>query len=228
MSARDQILGGVRKSLGRIAPLSEEAAAPLKARLAGHKANLIPERTKGLDADGLVGLFSQLMQNCDATVDRVANNEAVPQAVTSYLARYNLPAEAVMSPDPVLDSIPWSSQPLLRLRRDRAQGTDAVSITPAFAAIAESGTLVMTSGAERPTTLNLLPSTHIVVLRKDQVVAASEQAWAKLRETAEARGEAMPRSVNFISGPSRTGDIESVLQIGSHGPMRLHIVVVDN
>ena len=228
MSARDQILGGIRKSLGRSAPLTEDAAAPLKARLAGHKANLIPARAQGLDADGLVGLFTRLMESADATVERVADNDAVPSAVTGYLARHNLPAEAVMSPDASLDAIPWSSQPLLRIRRDRAQPTDPTSITPAFAAIAETGTLVLTSDADRPTTLNLLPGTHIVVLRKNQMVAASEEAWARLRDTQAKKGEAMPRSVNFISGPSRTGDIESVLQIGSHGPMRLHIIVVDN
>ncbi len=86
---------------------------------------------------------------------------------------------------------------------------------------------MLTSGADRPTTLNFLPGTHIVVLRKNQVVGAYEEAWAKLRASAAARGEAMPRAVNFVTGPSRTGDIEQKLQLGAHGPIRLHIVLVD-
>lgn len=226
MSARDQILGGIRHSLGR-GPITGEAAGPLRRRIDDPVANLIPARSKGLDGEGLANLFKSFAEHADATVTRVADAAAVPRAVAEYLASRNLPAEAVVSPDPALDAYPWQEVPLLRLRRGRAEPDDAVSITPAFAAIAESGTVMLTSGADRPTTLNFLPGTHIVVLRKNQVVGAYEEAWAKLRASAAARGEAMPRAVNFVTGPSRTGDIEQKLQLGAHGPIRLHIVLVD-
>jgi L-lactate dehydrogenase complex protein LldG len=224
--ARDQILGGIRRSLGR-GPLTESEQAPLRGRLGAPSTNLIPARTEGLDAEGLVAMFKHFIEEADATVAMVPDAAAVPKAVTEYLASHNLPAEVVASPDPAIDAFPWSDQPLLRLRRGPARETDAVSITPAFAAIAESGTLVLTSGAECPTTLNFLPGTHIVVLRKDQVVGAYEQAWASLRQSASVRGEALPRAVNFISGPSRTGDIEQKLFLGAHGPLRLHVIIVD-
>jgi len=227
MTARDQILGGIRRSLGR-GPLTGDAAAAVQQRLSAHAANLIPARTENLDTEELVGVFRTWAEAADMSIDRVADAAAVPRAVTRYLARHNLPAEAAVSPDPSLDAYPWNEQPLLKLRKGRAEAADAVSITPAFAAIAETGTLVLTSGAERPTTLNLLPGTHIVVLRKDQVVGASEAVWAKLRATTSERGEAMPRTVNFISGPSRTGDIESILQLGAHGPVRLHVIIVES
>ncbi len=226
-SARNQILGGIRKSLGR-GPLSDEAAAPLRRRLSEHPSNLIPARTKTLDAEGLTTMFRSFAEEADTTVTRVPDAASVPRAVTEYLASRNLPAEAVRSPDAALDAYPWSAVPLLRMRKGRATGADAVSITPAFAAVAESGTVMLTSGADRPTTLNFLPGTHIVVLRKDQIVGDYEQAWQKLRDTAAARGEAMPRAVNMVTGPSRTGDIEQKLQLGAHGPVRLHIVIVDN
>ena len=224
--ARDQIFGSIRKSLKR-GPLSDADAAPLRQRLAAPKPNLIPARTQGRDADGLVAMFQKYIEEADATVTLVPDAASVPRAVTAYLASRNLPAEAVMAPDPALDAYPWRDQPLLQIRRGRAQETDAVSITSAFAAIAESGTVMLASGAERPTTLNFLPGTHVVVLRKDQVVGTYEQAWARLRETATARGEAMPRAVNLVSGPSRSGDIEQQLFLGAHGPVRLHIIVVD-
>ena len=82
---------------------------------------------------------------------------------------------------------------------------------------------MLISGAETPTTLNFLPDTHIVVVRGEQVVAAYEDGWDRLRD----RG-AIPRTVNFITGPSRTGDIEQRIELGAHGPRRLHIILVDD
>ena len=64
-----------------------------------------------------------------------------------------------------------------------------------------------------------------MVLGKDQVVGALEDAFARLRGKS-APGE-MPRAINFVSGPSRTADIEQQLVMGAHGPRRLHIIVVD-
>jgi L-lactate dehydrogenase complex protein LldG len=156
-----------------------------------------------------------------ATVARVSSLGAVPEAVARYLAAENLPAELVLAPDPSLDEIPWDERPLLRMRRGRAEAGDAVSLTPCFAAIAETGTLMMISGAATPTTLNFLPDTHIVVVRGDQVVAAYEDGWDRLRD-----GCGLPRAINFITGPSRTGDIEQRIELGAHGPRRLHIIVV--
>jgi L-lactate dehydrogenase complex protein LldG len=150
----------------------------------------------------------------------------VPEAVARYLAAENLPAELVMAPDPSLDAIPWSTWPLLQIRRGRAEAEDRVSITPCHAAIAETGTLMLISGAHTPTTLNFLPETHIVVVRHDQVVATYEDGWDRLR--AATQTEFLPRVVNFITGPSRTADIEQHIELGAHGPRRLHIVLVEN
>ena len=129
-----------------------------------------------------------------------------------------------MAPSPQLDRYRWSEQKMLALRRGRGEGRDQVSITGAFAGIAETGTLVMASGPDHPVSLNLLPDTHIVVLREEDVVAGYEDVWARLRE--RYGKDAMPRTVNTITGPSRTGDIEQAMELGAHGPRRLHIVVV--
>jgi len=135
----------------------------------------------------------------------------------------NLPAEIVLAPDPSLDDLPWDERPLLRIRRGRAEAGDAVSLTPCFATIAETGTLMLISGAATPTTLNFLPDTHIVLVHADQVVAAYEDGWDRLRSAG-----AMPRVVNFITGPSRTGDIEQRIELGAHGPRRLHIILIND
>jgi L-lactate dehydrogenase complex protein LldG len=222
-AAREQVLGGIRKSLKR-GPLDEAAAAPLIDRLTQHRRNLVPERATALDPAGRVELFVAMAEEVQTTVDRVADGGDVPAAIATYLATQNLPAELVMAPDPVLDAYPWADRPMLRIRRGRAEDADAVSVTPAFAGIAETGTLMLLSGPASPTTLNLMPDTHIVVLRAEQIVGPYEDAWTKLRE-ANPTG-ALPRTVNFITGPSRTGDIEQRIQLGAHGPRRLHIVLV--
>jgi L-lactate dehydrogenase complex protein LldG len=227
MSGRDDILGGIRKALKR-GPLDAAATATLDARLAAPPRNLIPARATALDHAGQVDLFVAMAEEVQTTVERVAGLADVPQAVAAYLASENLPADLVAAPDPALDAIPWADRPLLRLRRGKAEGSDKVSVTPAFAAVAETGTLMLVSGPQNPTTLNFLPDNHIVVLRADQVVASYEDGWTLLRERQAATGDpALPRTVNFITGPSRTGDIEQRMQLGAHGPRRLHIVLVD-
>ena len=154
---------------------------------------------------------------------RVAPAEVAAE-VAAYLARNNLPAEAVIAPSPQLAGYDWAGQKMLSLRRGRGEGSDHVSITGAFAAIAETGTVVMASGPEHPVTLNLLPDTHIVVLRESDIVGGYEEVWERLR--ARYGKDRMPRTVNTITGPSRTGDIEQAMELGAHGPRRMHVLVV--
>ena len=94
----------------------------------------------------------------------------------------------------------------------------------AFGAAAESGTLMLVSGADNPTTLNFLPDTHIVVIDAKDVAGDYETLWRRLRE--KFGDGVMPRTVNFITGPSRSADIEQTLILGAHGPRRLHVMVV--
>src|ERR1700722_2420093 len=106
-SARDQILGGIRKALKREA-LAPEAVASVEARLAHPARNLIPARTTVLDHEGQVELFIKMAKEVQTTVSRVASPADVPAAVVDYLAQNNLPAEIAMAPDPSLDAYPWA------------------------------------------------------------------------------------------------------------------------
>jgi len=220
--ARADIIASIRRSLRR-GRIDAQTEAELRAQVAAHRRNLIPARAAALDHSGQIDLFVAMAEEVQATVARVPSVEAVPEAVVRYLAAENLPAELVMAPDLGLDDVPWETRPLLRIRRGRAEPEDAVSLTPCFAAVAETGTLMLVSGPRTPTTLNFLPDTHIAVVRADQVVATYEDGWDRLRADGP-----LPRAVNFITGPSRTGDIEQRIVLGAHGPRRLHIVVVEN
>lgn len=219
---RDQILGSIRAGLGR-GRLGGTESEALEARLIAHRRNRVPARAAALDHAAQVALFIAMAQEVDASVARVSSAAEVPGAVADYLSGQNLPARLVLAPDPQLDDIPWNERPLLDIRKGVAEDDDAAGITGCFAAIAETGTLMLLSGPESPTRNNFLPDTHVVVLRASQVVAAYEDGWDRLR----LRGK-MPRTVNFITGPSRTGDIEQRLVLGAHGPRRLHIVLVED
>jgi L-lactate dehydrogenase complex protein LldG len=220
--SREAVLGAIRRGLRR-GPLPEDQATMLRARLAAHPRHLLPECAQREGAERLA-LFVRNVEKEFGTVGRVASPDAVPEAVATYLAGQNLPPELVIAPHPELRAILWSDRPLLRLREGRAEPSDAVSVQHGFAGIAETGTLMLPSAPERPTTLNLLAETAIVVLRAGRVVAGMEDAWDLLR--AEFSG--MPRNVMLVTGPSRSADIESTLELGAHGPRRLHIVLVED
>ncbi|HXP30098.1 MAG TPA: lactate utilization protein [Stellaceae bacterium] len=226
--ARGEILDRLRRSLKRGAHDDARAAA-LTARLAEHRRNLVPARAQSLDHRGQIDLFVAMAEEVEATVARVAGAAAVPQAVVDFLTRHNLPARLVMTPDPQLADIPWPAQPMLEIRRGRAADADVTGVTACFAAIAETGTLMLLSGPASPTRNNFLPDNHIAVLRAGQVTASYEDGWDRLRAAAPLPdgGFALPRVVNFITGPSRTADIEQRLVLGAHGPRRLHIILVE-
>jgi L-lactate dehydrogenase complex protein LldG len=220
--SKQSILTAIRRGLKR-GPLPEQQAVMLRRRMAEHPRHLIPARSR-LPHAQQVDLFVLNVEKEFGSVDRVADMNAVPGAVADYLAAQNLPGSLVMAPHPELRAIPWATRPLLEIREGRAEPSDAVSIQHAFAGIAETGTLMLPGGPDRPVTLNLLADTEIAVLRSSVIVGAYEDAWDKLR----AEIGAMPRNVMLITGPSRSADIEQTLELGAHGPRRLHVVLVED
>ena len=87
---------------------------------------------------------------------------------------------------------------------------------------------MLPSGPERPTTINLLPDTAIVVLRASPRGRAVRGCWDLLRPEHAGDGGFMPRNVMLVTGPSRSADIEQTLELGAHGPRRLHVVLIED
>jgi len=141
-----------------------------------------------------------------------------PAQIADYLAAAKLPRRAVCWPE--LAALAWTSAGLEVAAR-AARADDLVGITGAFCGIAETGTLMLLSGALTPPTVSLLPETHIALLPVTRIVAHMEDAWDLLRS----EHANLPRAVNFVSGPSRTADIEQTVTLGAHGPYRVHIVL---
>lgn len=222
MSARETILGRVRAS--RTRPDAAEAKRAVADRLAGHARHLQPARI-ALDHAGLIALFVEKAAAVDATLETIDNEADVPAAVARYLRGRNLPAEAAIAAHPDLDRLDWQAS-TMTVQRRAPEDADRVGINRPLCAVAETGTLVFASGPQSPATMNFLPETHIVVLRACEIVGGYEDAWDRLRAAGRGQGLALPRTLNLVTGTSRTGDIEQILQLGVHGPKFMHILVV--
>ncbi len=225
--SREAILNNIRRGLRR-GPLPADQQAMLLGRMEAHPRHLIPARSR-VSHDEQVALFVANVEREFGTVTRVNDASQVLDAVATYLAQQNLPAEFAVATHPYLRDLDWAAHPLLQKREGRAQPSDQVALTCAFAGIAETGTLMLPSGHDTPTTLNVLTETSVVVLRASTLVGAYEEAWDVLRTstTPQPGGGFMPRNVMLVTGPSRSADIESTLELGAHGPRRLHVVLVD-
>lgn len=221
MSARDIVLGKIRRSLG-VTGEEVNRNATVDQRLRQAPRGVVPARGQLAHADQ-VALFRTMAEKAAATVTQVASADAVPEAVAEYLRSRNLPATLRMGDDRRLAAMPWSSTQVA-VGHGPSDGSDAVGLNHAFAGVAESGTLVIRSGKDNPTTLNFLPETEIVVIDAKDIAGDYETVWDRIREV-DGKGF-MPRTVNFITGPSRSGDIEQTIILGAHGPRALHIVVV--
>lgn len=222
MSGRAAVLGKVRRALG-VSGSEAERRAAVEARLASPKPNLIPARGQ-LEQPARVELFCLMAEKVAATVRRLAATADLPAAVAEHLRNHNLPLAIRTGTDPALAGLPWEDELHLERLVGPSDGSDAVSLSRAFAGVAESGTLVLLSGPDNPTTLNFLPDTHIVVVSASDIAGDYEAVWARIRAL-QGPG-VMPRTVNLITGPSRSADIEQTLILGAHGPRALHILVV--
>lgn len=221
MSGREAVLGKVRRALG-VDEGEPQRLAKIEARLREPPAHLIPQRGQ-IDHAAQIELFCRMAEAVQASVARVKSGRAVPKAVADHLRRLNLPAELRMGADPRLSRLPWDKTQLT-LKRGPSDGSDAVGLSHAEAGVAETGTLVLLSGPDNPTTINFLPDTHLVVIRAADIVGDYETVWRRLRE--RLGPGTMPRLVNMITGPSRSADIEQTLLLGAHGPRALHIIVI--
>ena len=220
--ARDDILGAIRRSLG-VRGDERTRRAIVEERIDRSPKGLVPARGQVSGAER-IDLFMKQAVGVQASVSQVKDASEVPAAVAEYLRSHNLPADLRMGSDPRLKGMPWA-QTSLELREGVSDGRDLNAVSHAFGGVAETGTLVLTSGPENPSTLNFLPDNHIVVVEARDIGGDYEEVWSRIRSV-YGKGE-MPRTVNYVTGPSRSGDIEQTIFLGAHGPRRLHVVMVE-
>jgi L-lactate dehydrogenase complex protein LldG len=203
---RERVLAQIRSSLGRSAPLE------------GKLAPLAGSGPRPAFEGDIVERFAAKMLEKSATLVRIGSAAEVGGEVDRFLRAQRAARRLCVSK--ALANIAWPAD--LDVQYRAALRDDQTSVTPCFAAVAESGGVVTLSGPDTPSTLNFVPENHIVIVHASQVVRHFEDMWTLWR----AKGLPMPRSINIISGPSRTADIEQTIQLGAHGPRRLHILLL--
>ncbi len=219
MSSREDILGRVRAGLDRNATNAAAAREEMLAALADRSHG--PKPAMDCAPLTLLKRFRVKSAALASTVDAVAREADVPAAVARYLTGMKLPKAAVVWP--ALAALDWAAAGLAVEARG-ARGDDLVGITGCFCAVAETGTLMLCSSPGTSAAVSLLPETHIALVDATRIVACMEDAWALARK----EFGVLPRAVNFISGPSRTGDIEQTIVLGAHGPYRVHLIIVES
>jgi L-lactate dehydrogenase complex protein LldG len=220
-AARDAVLARTRRALGKTdrTQARVDAEAYIEAHRHGPRPAMPPD---------LVTRFMVRATDMQSTVERLADRRELPAAVARYLSAADARAESAVPAAragvcwPEFADLDWQAAGLAIEPRPTT-GQDTLGITGTFCAIAETGTLVVLTGEDSPTATALLPDTHVAVVRAERIVSGMEEAFALVRRE---RGR-LPRAVNLISGPSRTGDIEQTIVLGAHGPYQVHIVVLD-
>ena len=217
--SRDMILARVRRNVkaapGRLETVEARLAMPVSRRT-----DWVP-----MSDEGLVETFMEKAGLAAATVEKIADGAALATGITRFLRERNLPMRLRRGRDRRLDELLLAHSGTLETVYGKAEDMDHAALSHAFAGLAESGTLVLASGQDNPSTLNFLPPCHLVVVRASDIVRSQEEMWARFRRRTQ--GD-MPRTVNFITGPSRSADIEQTLLLGAHGPGSLHIFVLES
>lgn len=214
MSARESILRRIRARQGKPAVPTAAERAAVRTHVDAH-----PESPRPAVDGDLLARFCERARGLASTLDRVDRMEQAPRAIAAYFDSNALPSQAVCWPG--FAALDWRAAGL-QVEARAARDGDAAGITGAFCAIAETGTLMLVSGPRTPAATSLLPETHVAVIEAARIVRGMEDAWQLLRGARDA----LPRAVNFVSGPSRTADIEQTVTLGAHGPYRVHIVLV--
>ena len=223
-AARKAIFGRLKENLDRVHNPTVRLSGADQ-RMWEAPRNIIPVRGK-TDGSARTAMFIYEAETASAEVKTLMDWDAVPGAVQQILATLNT-SKIKIAPYGKLTNLDWSG---IGAEFGRAAADDMISVSWALAGVAETGTLVLASGPESPTTLNFLPDVHVVVLQEDDIAPNYEEVWSRLRNGAKARTTdqpVMPRTVNWITGPSRTADIEQTLLLGAHGPRKLVILLID-
>jgi L-lactate dehydrogenase complex protein LldG len=212
--AREKMLAAIRVKIGH---LPERHRDHVALRLQTHARHIIPERVN-ISSTELISLFQKQAESVGTRVFHIASAEIETQLKILFAERQI--HKVKISDSDITRDINWKSLDVEAIT-GAATTEDTVAVTNCLCAVAETGTLVFAASKETPTSLNVLPEIHVVILHEDNIVASYEDAWDKIRLL-----PSVPRCVNLITGPSRTGDIEQKILMGAHGPRELWIFLI--
>jgi len=214
---RREIFSRLYHALHKSKSEADATTTTIKQHLAICKRGVVPAYS-----ENILHRFISKNEKVAATVKCIKNISELSAAVYKYMADNHITPNLVAAPSEILKQVNWQKE--INIEYRQAQDNDLTTLTMAYAGIAETGSLVLCSSKDSPTTLNFLPDNNICVIHQDDIYPYMEDAWDLLRK----EGKGMPRAINFITGPSRTADVEQTIQLGAHGPRRLHIIIIED
>lgn len=215
MSARDNILARIRAQSGRAGATSEAERAAARRRIESHVRGPLPAFAHAEPVAHFQAECERLKTTCTA----IASLAELPREVARYIDAEHLKPRLVGWH--AYAGLDWAAAGLTFDDRP-ANGDDLIGLTGCFCGIGETGTLLLLGATTTPKSTALLPETHLCVVERTRIVPTMEDAFALMRTEV---GEP-PRATFFVSGPSRTADIEQTIVIGAHGPYRVHVVLI--
>ena len=171
--------------------------------------------------EDLLTRFTHKVEQAAASYADVKTDQDIVNAVMAYLAEHSLEEKLVRTFTPILNELNWPAS--MQVETRAATSLDMVVLVEADAAIAETGSVVICSSENTPVSLNFLPDHYLCVFRKNSIVNTMEDIWDLIRQNSPM----LPRAINIITGPSRTADVEQIIQMGAHGPRRVHLLLLD-
>lgn len=212
-ASRDRILAAIRRSQNN----QPKAEGSIEERLKLRPRGPLPS----VEGDLETVLIDRLLAAA-CSVAHASSPEQIGEKIIQWLQQQDAGLKLLRSTSPLLDSIDWPDTVEVY---DPADGVDhSTTLTEAFCAIAETGSLVKLSSNKSPTAMNFLPDNFICVVQRERIVRHIEDAWERVRTETEG----MPRALNIITGPSRTADVEQTIQLGAHGPRLMHVIIYCN
>jgi L-lactate dehydrogenase complex protein LldG len=215
MSARDNILARIRSQTGKPGLTPERDLETVRSHIARHERGPLPS----IAMHDPVQHFIKECARLNTTLMEVADLADVPREVARYIAAESLQSRCVGWQEHA--RLDWQAVGI-EFNNRPATGDDLIGVTGCFCAIGETGTVLLLGAPATPKSAALLPETHICIVKKSRMVATMEDAFALMRSEV---GEP-PRATFFVSGPSRTADIEQTIVIGAHGPYRVHVILI--
>lgn len=162
----------------------------------------------------LVAAFAERARAQFADVRVLDSAQDIPSAISDLLRGKNMAQEIHVAPGANFDDFSGIAT------KQTPPGPDDASLTTASFAIAETGTLVYPASQTNPASWHFRPSFEIAVLRASDILPHMENVLARIKT------KGLPHTINFVTGPSRTADIEQTLELGAHGPKALAILIL--
>jgi L-lactate dehydrogenase complex protein LldG len=227
MTERDKILGCIREALRVPAPVpgAGHNGVPATQPQATDFRELLPPVPSA--PEQRLELFAKTAADLKADLRRVSNLEQAGAVLRELRDAEGWKKVAIHTGELVEPACRALSLPVCRTDQaydPRELESCEAGITECDALVAQTGSVLLTSRSAGGRALSVLPPHHVVLATRCQLLADLPEALALLQRR---YGSDYPSFISFITGPSRTGDIERILVLGAHGPKKLTIILLE-